>query len=114
MTGATTQGWVGAFPPGGSNNRSVMDFVPGTTSHGVTVQLGADGRATFTNNSGSPVHFVLTALGYFTGSADTGAGLRTMPAVRRLDTRTTGTGVPSRPTAPSTYRSACPRAARRP
>ncbi|GAA2859831.1 trypsin-like serine protease [Nonomuraea rubra] len=94
VTGATTQGWVGAFPPGGSNNRSVMDFVPGTTSHGVTVQLGADGRATFTNNSGSPVHFVLTALGYFTGSADTGAGLRTMPAVRRLDTRTTGTGVP--------------------
>ncbi|MFB4285810.1 trypsin-like serine protease [Nonomuraea sp. MTCD27] len=94
VTGATRQGWVGAFPPGGANNRSVMDYVPGTTAHGVAVQLGTDGRATFTNNGGSAVHLVLTALGYFTGSADSGAGLRTIPAVRRLDTREVGTGVP--------------------
>ncbi|MEV0390674.1 trypsin-like serine protease [Nonomuraea sp. NPDC050643] len=94
VTDATQQGWVGAFPPGGANNRSVMDFVPGTTAHGVAVQLSADGRATFTNNSASPVHFVSTALGYFTGSADVGARLRTMAATRLLDTRTVGDGEP--------------------
>ncbi|TDE47921.1 trypsin-like serine protease [Nonomuraea mesophila] len=93
VVGATGQGWVGAFPPGGANNRSVMDFVPGTTSHGVTVRLDTDGRATFTNNSNSAVHFVLTALGYF-GGADTGTRFRTMAAQRLLDTRGTGTGVP--------------------
>ncbi|MFG1948661.1 S1 family peptidase [Nonomuraea sp. NPDC048826] len=94
VTGATQQGWVGAYPAGGVNNRSVMDFVGGTTAHSVTVQLGTDGRVTFTNNSNSQVHFVLTALGYYTASADSGAGMRTIPAARRLDTRTVGTGVP--------------------
>ncbi|GAA2214537.1 hypothetical protein GCM10009850_100020 [Nonomuraea monospora] len=91
---ATRDGWVGAFPPGGANNRSVMDYVPGTTAHGVAVQLGADGRATFTNNGAAPVHFVATALGYFTASADSGARLRTMTAARRLDTRSVGEGEP--------------------
>lgn len=94
VTDATQQGWVGAFPPGGANNRSVMDYVPGTTAHGVAVRLSADGRATFTNNGNSSVHFVATALGYFTGSANNGARLRTMAAVRRLDTRSVGTGEP--------------------
>ncbi|MFC6367199.1 S1 family peptidase, partial [Nonomuraea thailandensis] len=94
VTDATQDGWVGAFPPGGANNRSVMDYVPGTTAHGVAVQLSADGRATFTNNGASSVHFVATALGYFTGSADSGTRLRTMTAVRRLDTRSAGDGEP--------------------
>jgi hypothetical protein len=86
VTGAAAQGWIGTFATGGTS-RSVMDYVPGTTSHGVAVRLGADGRATFTNNSGSPVHLVMTATGYFTGSPATGAGLRTMAARRVLDTR---------------------------
>ncbi|MCA2217340.1 trypsin-like serine protease [Jidongwangia harbinensis] len=85
-TGATAQGWVGTIPPGGTN-RSVMDYVPGTTSHGAAVRLGTDGRATFTNNSGSPIHLVMTATGYFTGSPATGAGLRTLTARRVIDTR---------------------------
>lgn len=97
VTDATAQGWVGAFPPGGTNDRSVMDYVPGTTSHGVAVLLDAEGRAIFTNNGGSAIHLVLTATGYFTGSPGTGAGLRTMPAARKLDTRNVGTGVPVPP-----------------
>lgn len=97
VTGATAQGWVGTYPPGGANNSSVMDYVRGTTSHAVAVRLGSDGRATFTNNSGSAVHFVMTATGYFTADAGSGAGLRTMPAARKLDTRSVGTGVPVPP-----------------
>ncbi|MGW0828408.1 trypsin-like serine protease [Streptomyces sp. NPDC002845] len=94
VTGATGQGWIGAFPPGGTNNRSVMDFVPGTTSHGVAVQLSSDGRATFTNNSGSAIHLVLTATGYYTTSPATGAGMRTVTAKRVLDTRSLSEGTP--------------------
>jgi hypothetical protein len=89
VTGATAQGWVGTIPAGGAN-RSVMDYVAGTTSHAVAVKLGSDGRATFTNNSGSPVHLVMTATGYWTSSATTGAGLRVRPAKRLLDTRDSG------------------------
>ncbi|GIE80598.1 hypothetical protein Aph02nite_65480 [Actinoplanes philippinensis] len=85
-TGATAQGWIGTYATGGAN-RSVMDYVPGTTSHGVSVRLGTDGRATFTNNSGSPIHLVMTATGYFTGAPATGAGLRTLAARRLVDTR---------------------------
>jgi len=92
-TGATAYGWVGAYPPGGAN-RSVMDYVPGTTAHGVSVRLGTDGRATFSNNSGSPVHLVMTAEGYFTGSATTGSVLRTVPVRRLVDTRNVGTKAP--------------------
>jgi Trypsin len=93
VTGATRQGWVGTVPAGGAN-RSVMDYVAGTTSHAVAVKLGADGRATFTNNSGSPVHLVMTATRSWTGSATTGAGLRTRVAKRLLDTRNVGAGTP--------------------
>jgi Trypsin len=99
VTNAIAQGWVGAFPPGGTNNRSVMDYAVGTTSHAVAVQLDASGKATFTNNGNSAVHFVITAAGYFTTSATAGAGLRTMPGARRLDTRLVDTGAPVRPNA---------------
>jgi Trypsin len=93
VTGATAQGWVGTFPPGGGN-RSVMDYVPGTTAHGITAKLGTDGRATFTNNSGSAVHLVMTAEGYHTATGTTGVGLRTVNGNRLLDTRIAGTRVP--------------------
>ena len=86
VVGATRSGWVGTVPSGGTN-RSVMDYVEGVTSHAVAVKLGSDGKATFTNNSGSPIHLVMTATGYWTPSASTGAGLRTRIAKRLLDTR---------------------------
>lgn len=97
VTNATAQGWVGAFPPGGANDRSVMDYAVGITSHAVAVPLDVSGKATFTNNGGSSVHFVITATGYATTSATTGAGLRMTPGVRRLDTRRVGTGTPLPP-----------------
>jgi hypothetical protein len=93
-TGATAQGWIGTFATGGTS-RSVMDYVPGTTSHGVAVRLGTDGRATFTNNSGSPIHLVMTATGYFTGAPATGAGLRTLAARRLVDTRSNPAPMPA-------------------
>jgi hypothetical protein len=93
VTGATAYGWVGAYASGGTN-RSVMDYVPGTTAHGVSVKLGTDGKATFTNNSGSPIHLVMTAEGYFTGSAATGSVVRTVPVRRMIDTRGVGTKAP--------------------
>jgi hypothetical protein len=71
-----------------------MDYVPGTTSHAVAVRLGADGRAIFTNNSGSPIHLVMTASGYVTANPAAGAGLRTVAAQRLLDTRFVGAGTP--------------------
>ena len=93
VTGATGQGWIGTFATGGTD-RSVMDFVAGTTSHGVSVKLTADGRATFVNHSGAAVHLVLTATGYYTASATTGQGLRTMTATRLIDTRSAGDRTP--------------------
>ncbi|WP_433788954.1 trypsin-like serine protease [Actinoplanes sp. CA-252034] len=93
-TGATAQGWIGTFATGGAS-RSVMDYVPGTTSHGVAVRLGTDGRATFTNNSGSPIHLVMSATGYFTGTPATGAGLRTLAARRVVDTRSNPAPIPA-------------------
>jgi hypothetical protein len=92
-TGATTQGWIGTYASGGTN-RSVMDYVPGTTAHAITARLGTDGRATFTNGSGSPVHLVLTASGYYATDLASGGGLRTITAARLLDTRNVGARTP--------------------
>ena len=95
VTGATDNGWLAAYPAGGSG-RSVMDFETGTTTHGAAVKLAADGRGTFVNHSNETIHLVLTGQGYFTASSASGAGLRTLPVNRLLDTRTTGgTGVGS-------------------
>jgi hypothetical protein len=93
VTGATASGWIGTYATGGTN-RSVLDYVPGTTAHGVSAKLGTDGKATFTNNSGSAVHIVLTAEGYYTGSATTGSVLRPATGKRLLDTRIDGAKTP--------------------
>lgn len=93
VTDATAQGWIAAYPPGGTGNRSVMDYVPGTTSHAVAVQLDAEGSVVVTNNGSSAVHIIMTATGYHTSTA-TGADLRTMTGVRKLDTRTIGNHAP--------------------
>ncbi|GAA4731008.1 S1 family peptidase [Phytohabitans rumicis] len=94
VVGATGYGWIGAYPAGGANDRSVMDYAPGQTSHGIAVKLDASGRATITNNGTTAVHFLVTATGYFTTSATGGAGLRTLAGTRKLDTRTVGEGGP--------------------
>ena len=108
VTGTTGQGWIGAFATGSTGgDRSVMDFLPGTTSHGVAVKLAADGRATFANHSSSAIHLVMTAAGYYTGAATTGVGLRNITATRLIDTRNVGTGRRSRPTPRSTSRPGC-------
>ena len=93
VVGATAYGWVGTYATGGTN-RSVLDYVPGTTAHAVSAKLGTDGKATFTNNSGSPINIVLTAEGYYTNAATTGSVLRTVTARRLLDTRTDGAKTP--------------------
>jgi Trypsin len=93
VAGAAGQGWIGTFGPGGTTH-SIMDFMPGNTSHAVTAELGSDGKATFTNSNSTPVQLVMTAEGYYTASPATGAGLRTMAGVRKLDTRNVGTHAP--------------------
>jgi hypothetical protein len=93
VTGATDNGWLAAYPAGGSG-RSVMDFETGTTTHGAAVKLAADGRVTFANHSNETIHLVVTGQGYFTTSSASGAGLRTVPVKRVLDTRS-GSGVGS-------------------
>ncbi len=91
VTGAGTGGWLGTFPPGTADSRSVMDYLSGTTSTAVTAKLATDGRVTFSNHGGSSIHLVLTAEGYFIGSTPTaGADFRKMTATRVLDTRTGG------------------------
>ncbi|MFG3685472.1 S1 family peptidase [Micromonospora sp. NPDC047740] len=90
VVGATVGGFLSAYPTGGANNHSALDFVPGETAHAVTVRLGTDGKATFSNRSSAPIHLVLTATGYHTASSATGWGLRTALAKRLLDTRLNG------------------------
>lgn len=94
VTDATAQGWIGVYPPGGTNDRSAMDYAVDTTAHAVAVPLDADGKVTITNNGSSTVHLVVTATGYYTTSATAGAGLRTLAGTRKLDTREAGTGSP--------------------
>jgi hypothetical protein len=90
--GATAQGYIGTHPTG-STNRSVMNYVPGYTAHGITARIGADGRATFTNGGAAPVDLVITAAGYYTASV-TGGGQRTLTAHRVIDTRSAGSKAP--------------------
>jgi hypothetical protein len=99
VTDAAAQGWIGAVAPGGANDRSIMDYAVGTTSHGVAMPLASDGRVTVTNNGGSAVHFVMTATGYTTADPLAGGGLRVLPGARKLDTRQVGTEAPLDPNA---------------
>ncbi|MFY1697853.1 MULTISPECIES: hypothetical protein [unclassified Solwaraspora] len=96
VVNAAVPGWIAAFPPGTTGTRSLMDFPAGTTSHAGTVTLSSSGEVTFRNPTSSPLHVVLSAQGYFTGSSSTGAGLRTLPASRLLDTRSnSGAAIPA-------------------
>jgi hypothetical protein len=94
VTGATGNGWISAVPPGTAGTRSVMDYGAGTTSHAVSVRLGANGEATFTNNGASAVDLVLTAVGYFSAQSATGLGLRPLPTTRMFDSQTWGDRTP--------------------
>jgi hypothetical protein len=96
VTNATVGGWLGAYPAGGSHgNHSAMDFYSGITEHGISVRLSANGQATFSNQSGGPIHLILTAEGYFSSNSSQGAGMRPITIGRLLDTRATpGTPLP--------------------
>jgi hypothetical protein len=76
VTGTNAAGWVGAYPVGGSGQRSTVDYVAGTTAVGVSVKLPATGQVVFANHGSSAIHLVLTAEGYFSASSSQGAGLR--------------------------------------
>ena len=90
VTGATAPGHLRVGPGGSAGARSVIEYIAGTTTHAVSVQLSASGQATFSNNGTGAVHLVLTAQGYTTTSSASGAGLRTVTATRLLDTRANG------------------------
>ncbi|MCA2216013.1 trypsin-like serine protease [Jidongwangia harbinensis] len=93
--GATARGYLGTSATG-STTRSVLNYVPGYTAHGITARLGTDGRATFTNGGTEPVNLVLTASGYYS-AAVTGGGQRTLSARRVMDTRSAGNRTPITP-----------------
>jgi hypothetical protein len=95
VVSAPVGGWLAAYPAGGSGSRSVMDFQIGTMSQGLSVQLSADGKASFTNHSTGAINLVVTGEGYFTASWATGAGLRGIAANRLVDTRGLGAAVPA-------------------
>ncbi|HYN93013.1 MAG TPA: hypothetical protein VES42_04105 [Pilimelia sp.] len=82
IVGSTERGWLAVYAEGGSGPRATVDFLAGTTSHGASVRLPANGRVTVANNSTEPIHLALTAQGYFTGTPSTGAGFR--PSSTRL------------------------------
>ncbi|HYN93015.1 MAG TPA: hypothetical protein VES42_04115 [Pilimelia sp.] len=44
VSGARVRSWLSAYPADGSYTRATIDFLPGTTSHGASVRLSADGR----------------------------------------------------------------------
>jgi Trypsin len=94
IVGAGVPGWFGANPTGAALGSSIIDHQAGTTSTTASVTLSASGQVTVTNRGTQSAHLLLTVQGYFTPSTTTGNGLRTMPAIRLLDTRHTGAGTP--------------------
>ncbi|MEJ3741944.1 hypothetical protein WEI85_01400 [Actinomycetes bacterium KLBMP 9797] len=92
VTSPQVGNWLAVYPTGSPSNRSVMDYLPGATAHGISVRPNASGQVTFVNGgaSASPIHLVLTVQGYFTPTPASGAGLRTVAPTVMLDTRTGG------------------------
>ncbi|MFI2711059.1 S1 family peptidase [Micromonospora sp. NPDC018662] len=89
VVGATSASFLRAYPEGGADSTSVLDYVGGVTSQGVTVKLSSAGRATFFNK-GPAVDLVISVQGYVTADPSLGADLRTAPAVQVADTRANG------------------------
>ncbi|MEV1143135.1 hypothetical protein [Micromonospora sp. NPDC049799] len=94
VTGATTVSFLNVATAGQATAVTSLDYQVGTTSMGMSVKLPADGKVVLTNKGTGTVHALVTVQGYFTATPTTGAGLRTVPATRLLDTRTAGSKTP--------------------
>jgi hypothetical protein len=86
---ATADGWIAAYPAGGTAATSTLDYVTGTTSSGAAVKVGTGGKVTVTNH-GSAAHLVVDVEGYFSSTTASGGRLQTVNN-RVFDTRTSGT-----------------------
>ncbi|MEU7570895.1 trypsin-like serine protease [Micromonospora sp. NPDC049240] len=89
VVGSTSASFLRAYPEGGADATSVLDYVSGVTSQGVAVKLSSAGRATFFNK-GPAVDLVISVQGYVTAAASGGAELRPVPALQVVDTRANG------------------------
>lgn len=89
VVGSTGASFLRAYPEGGADATSVLDYVGGITAQGVTVKLSSAGRATFLNQ-GPAVDLVISVQGYVTADPALGADLRTAPAVQVVDTGANG------------------------
>ena len=91
ITGATADGQVFAYPTGTNlPDSAVQNYVPGTTVHALTVvQLGADGKVSFTNKSTGTVNLIANVAGYYLTTADDEAGsFHSLPNPWLFDTAT--------------------------
>ncbi|HEY3718476.1 MAG TPA: hypothetical protein VGL39_28480 [Jatrophihabitantaceae bacterium] len=78
---STAAGWIGRYPAGGTvATTSVLDFLSGTTSSGVTAKLGPSGKVTFVNRSSAAIDLALEAEGYTSPAVTAGAGYRAVQA----------------------------------
>ena len=88
-------GWVSVAAYGSPrSSATIINFVRGQNLTDLAlVRLGASGRITLTNHSGSTIHLTADLTGYYLSGTPTLAGaFRPVPASRVLDTRT-GNGV---------------------
>jgi hypothetical protein len=97
-TGATTGGFITAYPTGVTRpNASNLNFPAGRTeANSVTVKLGTNGQVDIYNNAGS-TNVIADVSGYFVGSDSIAPGGEYQPfdpPIRLLDTRATGGGGP--------------------
>jgi hypothetical protein len=91
--GASGAGWLSLCPSGETSCGSGMDYPAGTTSVGMPVKLGPDGKISLKSNIA--INVVIDVEGYFAAQPDQGAGLRTLSAVRLLDTTATNSPIPA-------------------
>jgi hypothetical protein len=89
---AAAQTWLSLYPVGDAPRGSGMSYTAGVTSAGMAVKLGTDGKISLT--SPGSVDVVIDVEGYFSAQPDQGAGLRTVPQTRLLDTTVTNSPIP--------------------
>ncbi|MER7459560.1 hypothetical protein [Micromonospora sp. NPDC126480] len=94
VTNATGLGYLTVAPANQAGAANTLDYQVGITSMGMSVKLPADGKVVLTNRGSGTVHALVSVQGYFTATPTTGAGLRTVPASRLLDTRNVGAKTP--------------------
>ncbi|MCC8242700.1 hypothetical protein [Saccharothrix luteola] len=82
VSNATSASWLRAVPEGSTGGATSIDFASGTTSSGLVVKPGANGRVTIYNASSGSINLRAHTYGYFSASSTEGAGYR--PATGRL------------------------------